>query len=480
MPLAAKIAWNTAVQIAGKAVSTLLGLAAIAMITRSLGQTAYGEYTTIIAFLSSFAVIADLGLTLVTVRLISPAGADEKKILSALFGLRLASAVLFLGLAPLGLWFFPYGADIKIGSLIVWPSFLFIALSQILIGLFQKYLRMAQAALAEIIGRLVLIAAVFLAIRAGGGLFGILAATAAASAAHFAGLYLMGRRLAAFGLSFDRNIWREAIRLSWPLALTIALNLIYLRADILLLSLLKRPSQIGLIAEVGLYGAAYRLIDVVITVPFMIAGLVLPVLAAAWAAGHKERFFYALKQAHNGAVFLAVPLVVGTIMLSDDIVRLIAGPDFTAAAPILRILILAAGFIYLGALPAHAIIALDRQKKIIAAYGFTAATALAGYLIFIPLYGYYGAAWVTVYSEAAMAAANILIAKKYSGWRPDWLASFKSLLAASALALVLAAFARSGLILKIAAGTLAYAAVFYLIAGQTRKDWLALWFKKEK
>ncbi|MBI4812347.1 oligosaccharide flippase family protein [Candidatus Falkowbacteria bacterium] len=64
MTLSARIAYNTIIQIAGKIISTALGLIAVAIMTRHLGTLGFGQYTTIITFLSFFGIIADLGLTL--------------------------------------------------------------------------------------------------------------------------------------------------------------------------------------------------------------------------------------------------------------------------------------------------------------------------------------------------------------------------------------------------------------------------------
>ena len=137
MSLAKKIAHNTLAQIIGKIIATILGLFSLALITRYLGQAGFGEYTTITTFLTFFATIADLGLTLITVQMISGEKDNENKILNNLFSLRLVSALIFIGLAPLSVIFFPYSGTIKIGVLMAAASFFF-ALSQVIVGLFRK------------------------------------------------------------------------------------------------------------------------------------------------------------------------------------------------------------------------------------------------------------------------------------------------------------------------------------------------------
>ena len=161
MSLSTRIAHNYIIQIIGKAIATALGLIAVGAIARYLGQNGFGEYTVIITFISFFAILADLGLTLVTVQMISQPNVNEEKILSNLLGLRLVSAFLFLGIAPFIIFLFPYTQVVKIGVLIAAVSFFFIALTQVLVGLFQKKLSMDKVAIAEVVSRVALVIGVF-------------------------------------------------------------------------------------------------------------------------------------------------------------------------------------------------------------------------------------------------------------------------------------------------------------------------------
>ncbi len=472
MELSAKIAYNTAVQITSKIIAALLGLAAVAYITRYLGREGFGQYTTIITFLSFFAIMADLGLTLVTVQLISRPGADEDRILGNLLGLRLVSAVIFIGLAPLSVIFLPYDPLIKTGVAVTALAFFFIAMNQVLVGLFQKNLRMDKVSIAEVVSRAVLLLGVIAAVRLERGLLGVMAAMVLANAVSFFLHYLFSLNFARIRLRFDLETWRQIITKSWPLAVTIVFNLIYLKADTLLLSLVKRPSQIGIIAEVGIYGAAYKVIDVLITFPFMFSGLILPVLTARWAGGKPRDFKNTLQAAFNVMVIMAIPLAVGAQFTAEKIMVLVAGDEFTASGPVLRILILAALFIFLGNIFAHAIIAVDKQRRIIGAYIFTAVTAVIGYLLFIPRFSYFGAAWVTVYSEAAIAAASLFLVWKYTKFLPSPRLPAKALAAAAVMALSLYAlnYWTVNLFISLLTAAAVYFISLYLLGGLSRKN----------
>ncbi|MEA3464135.1 MAG: flippase [Patescibacteria group bacterium] len=468
MRLSTKVAYNTIVQVISKIIATGLGLAVIAIMARYLGKEGFGQYTIIITFLSFFAIIADMGLTLVTVQMISRPGVDQDKILSNLFSMRLISAVIFLGLAPLIIIFFPYDPIIKLGVAVTTLSFFFIALNQILVGLFQKNLRMDKVSIAEVVSRIVLVAGVALVWRFDLGLINIMTATVVASAVNFLLHFQFSRKFVRIKLRFDFIVWRAIIKRSWPLALTIIFNLIYLKADTLILSLIKSQS------EVGIYGATYKVIDVLITFPFMFAGIVLPIMTARWAIGDKSGFKNAMQKSYDVMVIMAFPLVIGAQFTAKRIMVLVAGQEFALSGPILRILILAAGLIFIGCVFAHGVIAINKQRKMIGAYIFTAVTALVGYLIFIPEYSYFGAAWVAIYSETVVVIASVYLIWRFTKFLPNLEITGKSLLASAIMAAGLYLTAGWNLFIVLSLAVIVYFTALYVLKGIKKQDIIEL------
>ena len=382
MNLSAKIAYNTVIQFLGKIISTILGLIALTMMAHYLGITGFGEYTTIINYVSFFAIIADFGLTLITVQLISQPQADENKILNNLFGLRLISISALLLLAPLIAIFLPYSTAVKTGILIAILSFLFPALNQILIGLFQKKLRMDKAVIAETLSRLFLVAGIYLSFKLNWGLNGVLWVTVVSAGINFLSAYILATKFALIKPAFDWRFYKTVILKSWPLALTIVLNLLYLKTDTLILSLVKSAD------DVGLYGAAYRIIEVLTTLPFMFAGIILPILTLSWFEQKKDYFALVLQKSFDLMAIFSIPIVVGVLVLAKPIIVLVAGPDFIVSSLILKILIFAVVAIFLGCMFAHAVIAIEKQKKMIGFYLFVSLSSIILYLLVIPKFSY--------------------------------------------------------------------------------------------
>ncbi len=478
MTLSSKIAYNTIIQLIGKVASTILGLIALAMMARYLGQAGFGSYTTIINFVSFFAIIADLGLTLVTVQMISKPQVDEKKVLENLFGLRLVSIIIFLALAPLVAVFLPYETAIKVGILIAAASFLFPALSQIIIGLLQKKLRMDKAVIAETLGRVILVIGIYFSIKNNQGLNGILWATVISAAVTFLVGYFLAAKYYLIKPAYDFKLWREVILKSWPLAVTIVLNLLYLKTDTLILSLIKSSG------EVGLYGAAYRIIDVLTTLPYMFAGIILPILTLSWFEARKEYFAAVLQKSFDLMAIFSIPIIAGTLVLAKPLIVLVAGNEFADSGTILKILIFALAAIFLGCMFSHAVIAIDRQREMIGAYIFVSISAVILYLIFIPPFSYLGAAAITIYSEVMIAILSAYVVWRHTKFIPGFKTVTKAIVASGIMWTALYFIPNNlyyswlGMIVGSLVAIIIYFVSLFLIKGLTKNDLEILLNKK--
>jgi len=472
MTLSSKIAANAFIQIVNKIISTILSLITIALVARHLGISGFGQYTTAITYASFFAIVADLGLTLSASQLISKPGVNENKILSNLMLLRVVSAIGIISIAPLSALFVPYDETIRTGILLSALSLIFVAFNQIFVAIFQKNLRTDKISLAETISRIFMLGATVWTIKAGFGLYGILAVNIFTGFFSFALHYFFSRDYAKVKLEYDRIYWLMIIKQTWPLALTIALNLIYLKADTLLLSLIQRPSKIGIIEEVGIYGAAYKVIDVLATIPFMLGGIILPIMTRLWHDNDKKGFAGILQKSFEIMMLFSIPIVFGTHFFSKEIMTLIAGPEFADSGLILNYLVFANLAIFFGNMFAHAIVAIEKQRETIIAYILTALTALAGYILLIPRFSYFGAAWTTIYSEAFIAFASLYIIREHTGFFPDMRIILKSIAASLVMTveiILLQPFAHS-IFIAIPAAMLTYTIAIYLFRGIKKED----------
>ena len=461
--LTSKIAYNTFIQAIGKTFSIFLGLVVVAIMTRYLGQDGYGYYTTIIAYLQIFGILVDLGLNVMIVQLISEPGANEKKTVSNIFTMRLIFAFIFFGIAPIIIWFFPYSNEVKIGTSAATLSFFCIALIQILSGVYQKHLKMNIVSFAEVFGRFFLLGITLLAVYYNLGLLGIMIAVSIGSIVNFLIVYFYSFKLIKINLAFDFAYWKNVMKKSWPIALSISLNLIYLRADTVILSLYKSAG------EVGIYGAAYRVLDIITMFPHMFMGLVLPILTLHWSANNFERFKHTLQKSFDFFTVFSVPLVFCTLFLATKVMVLVAGNEFEMSGPILKILIVASAMIFYGTMYSYCVVSLNKQKQMLWGFLITAVLSLAGYLVLIPKYSYFGAAYVTVFSETLIALIGFVIVYKTTKILPKANLLLKALASSAIMAVILYFSSSFGLIIQLLLAILAFFGVMYLLKGITKE-----------
>ncbi len=399
------VAKNTAIQIIGKGVSTALGVAVIALVTRALLPAGFGQYTKVITFLSFFGIVADLGLTLITAQMISEHDADEARVVSSILSFRIVTAFALFAAAPAVAIFTPYATIVKWGIALAAWSFFFVSLSQTLVGIFQKHLVMQYPMIAEIAGRVVLLGVTIYAAWSGRNLLWFLGAVVAGNIVNFFVVQQFARRFIVLRLAWDATVIREMWKRSVPIAISIVFNLIYLKADMLILSFV-RPD-----VDVGLYGAAYRVIDILMMVPVMLMGVVLPIASGAWSNLDVERTRRVLQKIFDAFILYAVPIVGGGLTLAAPVMTLAAGAQFSGASAPLRILLIAFFCATMSTLFGHFIVVLQKQRSVVWVYGSDAALSLAAYLILIPMFGMVAAAWSTVASElyAAIILGAIVI-----------------------------------------------------------------------
>lgn len=399
-----RIAKNTLYLALGKVLSTGLGVLTIALLLRYLSVDDYGRYTTVLAFILLFGTFVDFGLNLTTTQDISLPGIDVPRTLSAIFTLRLLVNIILVLLLPVILLAFPYEQTVKDAILISSVLFFTFSLFQVLASYFQMMLEAGKVAFAELAGRAVLLLTTMLAIYFGFSFIEIMLTIVASSLVQLWALLRFTSRAIRLTLTIDRAIWGRIISKTWPIALSVIFTAIYFKGDAIILSL-ARPYQ-----DVGIYGAAYKILEVLITLPILFMGLVLPHLARQFSQGDTGGFNETIQKAWDALAVVTIPLVVGTLILAEPIMGLIAGAGYEPAANVLRILIVAAGFIFLGSLFAHAVVAIGKQRAMVKYYALAAALSVALYIIYIPTYTYYAAAGVTVLSEGLIAlAASVMV-----------------------------------------------------------------------
>jgi len=469
MSLTRKIAQHTIIQVLGRALGLIAGVFVVGLLTRYLGQAGYGKYTTVIAFLQFFAIVADFGFYHITMQMISEAGADEPKIASNIFSLRFFFAFAIL-LMSCGISFLipMYSLEIKLGICVASVAIFFILLNQILVAIYQKYIAMTSVAVSEFITRFLNLGIIFGVVSLDFGFYAVLFSLVIANGVNFLMNFINLQKLVKINFRFDFSIWKIVFERSWPIGLSIIFSMLYFKMDTIILSIF-RSSQ-----EVGIYGASYQLVEVLNSFPVLFVGLIMPILSEAWSRGDKEKFKHVLQKAFDSILIIVVPLVFGGFILARKLMILIAGQEFAISGDVLRILIFAVGCLFIGQLFGYTIVAIKQQKKMMWRYLWVAILGLTAYLIFIPQYSYYAAASITIVTEFLIAIFSMAIVYRELGSKLKINILWRAILSAVVMSLVINYLSAWHVLILIPLGGLIYFATLYLFDGLKKADILEI------
>jgi len=414
MTLNKKLALNSVIQILGKFVMIGVGFVSIFILTYFLGVEGFGAYTTITNYLIIATVLAEFGFN--TLLATEIAGKDEKQtshIVNNLFTFRLVMAILVIGvIASTSVWLIPaYTVEIKtlvaLGAIGAIGS----SVSQVVIGVFQTKLRTDKITIGDFLARITLMIGVLaLALIGDVNLFWVMVCYSVSGLVQAIFMISATYKYYPIRLNIDWAYWRQIFKKALPLFVIITFNLIYYRIDTVMLSVMKDQTA------VGLYGISYKILEILIAIPGMFMGLLLP-LFTKYYLQDKTRFQHIFQQAFNILVSVAVPLSVAGILLSSKILALF-GQDFTPATSTLQVLFIGIGFIFLGNLMGHILISAQLQSKsmYIAIIGAVFNVGLNLYLI--PKYSYQGAATATAITEGLVLLSYIYLVRKHIKYFP--------------------------------------------------------------
>jgi O-antigen/teichoic acid export membrane protein len=395
------LAANMAAVITGKAATAVVGLLTVVALTRHLGPTEFGYYRTVLTYSAFAAVLADSGLYMVTLREMSRGGSDAGRVLGTALPLRVISTGSVLLAAAALAWLTPYDTPVKWGTLIGAAIYTCLQASDFLIAPFQSVLKQARNAVAEVTGAVVTLGAVSALALTHAGALPMLGATLLGAAVALGISIRLVRRLVRFRVSFDLAQWRRYLLVGLPLAGAQILGMAMLRGDSLLLSLFQPASA------VGLYGVPAKLFEITTSVPYILAGLMMPALTAS-AAADRAGFSRQLGSTIDAAAVYGVGIVIALAPFADRLLALISGERFVAGAPALVLISFAVALASLTHVLRFTLVACGRPALVLLGDSVACACAFVAYFGLIPRFSLLGAAAGTVVAEVtALVAMSI-------------------------------------------------------------------------
>jgi O-antigen/teichoic acid export membrane protein len=367
-----RMARNTLLKAAVQA-TRLLSLAFVILAARVLGPEGFGKFTFAYALATLLGAALDLGMHSILVRSIARARSDTAEYWAAAVTLKLALLV------PVGAIFAALplvtarpldttAAVWLLGTAIALQSFIELA-----VCVFTGFERLEAELGVRIVEKLVLFGVGVAGLALGGRLLLVAGAFVVAGAVSLTlGVGLVHRRFARLAWHWHPAGARALARALGPVAVAFLLAFTTTRLVPLLVALLA-----GDVAA-GYFGAAIRVLDVVMVAPVIVVAGVYPVLARL-GPGEPE-FRRVVISAVGWLLVLGAAVGLAFGHGAEWLTARVYGPRYALAAPALAVLGLAAGLGFLSHFLGFVLLALDRPRRLV----MVAATSLAASIALTP------------------------------------------------------------------------------------------------
>ncbi|MGH2351456.1 MAG: flippase [Chloroflexota bacterium] len=394
VPKFGALATNAGAMVAARYAVAALGWLGTIVMVRRLSVAEFGRFTFVFSLLGMTAVFTELGLGRMAIKGLVDEDRDTAAFAGTLVALRSCLGVLVYGSAIAFVVVAGYPPDVVQATLVGGVVLLLATPSSAIEAVFQVHLRMGTVAVSRVVGQLGQLALIA-AIAAGGRGSVVLFAVppVACEVIILVWRLVTVRKLQTIRLNVDWPEWRALLREAAPLAAGAVMVSFSYRLDSVMLS------KLDTFTAVGVYGVAYKFVDIVHYLPSALMPPLLAVLVRAWPDDPRT-FAHNFRRAFTVLAFAGVFVAVQFAVFARPLISLLYGSEYAVGAQAARIVVGAECLAAFTALAMTGLVAMGRNRlyPTAAVVGLVVNVALNLWLI--PARSYEGAALATLASGA--------------------------------------------------------------------------------
>lgn len=394
---------GSALRSTGYVAGLLLSLASAPLLTRHLGTVRFGQYITVTALVTIVAGLTEGGLNSIALREYAAlVGAARTNAMRDLIGIRLVMSVL----GGLGAVAFAeivgYAHPLVLGTAVAVAGQMLQVFQTLLGAPLQGEMRFGWVTSLELVRQAATVALIVVLVVLGAGLLPFFAVPVFAGLATLSVTLRITRGLIPRRPAFHPRRWAPLVRDTLPFAAAIAVSVLYFRVGVIVMSLIASSLQ------TGYFSASFRVVDVLVGVPPLIAGAAFPILARVAAQRDDDRLHYAAGRLLETSLVLGTAMALGLVLGAKFVIAIFGGAQFAPSVPVLRIQGLALIATCVAVAAGHVLLALRRHRAILVANAAALVMSVALSLALIPVLQAKGAAIAVVLAEFTLATAQVV------------------------------------------------------------------------
>ncbi len=376
-------------------ISRLIRALIIIYAARILGTQEYGLFSYALGLAGFFTIFVDIGINQIMTREINKNPEQTQKIFSTAFFIKiillLFSAAAVLGLAP---YFSSLdGAE----TLLPWIALLvfFDNLREFSSAYFRSKEKMELEALVTIATNVFITAFGFWVLSSHNTANALtMSYVLSAGAGAIIAFLILKKEFFGVFRSFDQSLLKPILSSALPIAILVVMGAFLVNIDIIMLGWWKNAE------EIGLYSAGQKIIQVLYTIPAILASATFPNISRLVGGGDKKKTALMTQKSMAAIFFVSIPIAIGGVVLAEPIINFLYGNAYINGVLAFQFLTLTVLFVFPSTLINNLILAHDEQKKIAKFVFLTAVGNVLFNAFLIPKFGGAGAAFATLLVQA--------------------------------------------------------------------------------
>jgi O-antigen/teichoic acid export membrane protein len=405
-----KIIRGGAIRSASYVGGILLGLISTPFMVRHLGVIDFGRYVAVTSLVFIVSGLTEGGLTAIGVREYSVRNATSgASLIRSLLGIRLVLTGVGVGGAVVFALAAGYTHVMVVGAAIAGLGLLLSNYHGAFYVPLSVRLRLGRLAAIDLLRAALTSVLAILLVVAGATLLPFFAIPVAVGIVATGVALWLVKGMAPWVPSFRPEEWKDLLRDSIPYAAATAIGVLYFRVAVILMSVISSDQA------TGFYGLAFRIIEIVSGVPWLLVSAALPILTRA-AKADTDRMQYTMQRLFEVALILGVWVALAIGLGSPFAVRVIGGQTFDRSITPLAVLGTAMIGTFLVAVWGHGLLAMRRNVSLLGANLSAFVLGVVLTLVLAPTYGALGGAVATTATELWLALVYGALLVRY---RPD-------------------------------------------------------------